>query len=102
MLDWRLGLDLARLSADKSADISFKVDYWKDLLDNNLEHLLVKKHLKMKKKGELYLASNRDSEINGIVVHPLWSNQYVAELLNRNGIDNAEPISIFDLTRSLH
>ena len=56
----------------------------------------------MKKKRELYLASNRDSEINGIVVHPLWSSQYVAELLNRNGIDNAEPISIFDLTRSLH
>lgn len=102
LLDWRLGLDLARLSADKSADISFKVDYWKDLLDNNLEHLLVKKHLKMKKKGELYLASNRNSEINGIVVHPLWSSQYVAELLERNGIDNAEPISIFDLTRSLH
>ena len=72
------------------------------MVELSFEHLLVKKHLKMKKKGELYLASNRDSEINGIVVHPLWSSQYVAELLNRNGIANAEPISIFDLTRSLH
>lgn len=102
LLDWRLGLDLARLSADKFSEINFKVNYWKDMLDKNLENLLVKKHLKMKKKGELYLACAQDSEICAIIVHPFWSSHYIAELLERNDIDRVEPISIFDLTRSLH
>src|SRR6202044_2331723 len=31
ILDWRLGLDLARLSLDPNASINFSIPYWQDL-----------------------------------------------------------------------
>lgn len=102
LLDWRLGLDLARLSANDSAEISFNVDYWKDMLDKNLVYLLRKRHFKVKIKDELYLACDNSSQVRGIIVHPLWSTEYIYNLLDKYDIGNVDIISIFELTRSLY
>ncbi|BCS86643.1 hypothetical protein prwr041_25360 [Prevotella herbatica] len=102
LLDWRLGLDLARLSANDAAEISFNVDYWKDMLDKNLVYLLRKRHFNIKNNGELYLAYDENSQVRGIIVHPLWSAEYINRLLDKYNIGNIEIISIFELTRSLY
>ena len=102
LLDWRLGLDLARLSANHSAEISFNVDYWKDMLDKNLVYLLRKRHFNIKIKDELYLACDDNFQIRGVIVHPLWSAEYINGLLDKYDMGNVEIISIFELTRSLY
>ncbi len=33
ILDWRLGLDLSRMAADKAFFVNFDVEYWKGFMD---------------------------------------------------------------------
>ena len=40
LLDWRLGLDLARLAGDENAIVDFTVDYWKNHLNITVASVL--------------------------------------------------------------
>ena len=97
VLDWRLGLDLARLADDPAAEIGFNVEYWKGYISTTILNIL---------KLQGYTASFRNGLVTGTdqsgrrycIVHPLWSRKHVKEIIDgMTGI--VQPISIFDISK---
>ena len=92
LLDWRLGLDLARLANDKNAPINFSVSYWRNHLDKTIVSLLASRGYDVRKEEGTLLAIGMDGETL-IMVHPFWSDEYVEDLIERVG-GNPKPISV--------
>jgi len=84
LLDWRLGLDLARLAGDENAIVDFTVDYWKNHLDATITSVLESRGYIVKEVENTLLAANADGD-SLLVVHPFWSDSYVDELIGRIG-----------------
>lgn len=102
ILDWRLGLDLAKIATDSTTQIDFNTEYWQQYIENNVGLLLEKRHLQFSKTEDVYLATSSQDEICGIIVHPLWSSEYIEFILNKLCIyKEIDIISIFDLGKSL-
>jgi len=82
ILDWRLGLDLARLALDPNAAIDFTVSYWQSLaIATATAYFASQPHWQL-----LMLAGvpvGRRGNNFEIVVHPLWDtnpNNFCAQL----------------------
>jgi DEAD/DEAH box helicase domain-containing protein len=74
ILDWRLGLDLARISFDKNTFIDFTSNYWKLYLNNQVQLFE-----EIAKVGEgLFVVKNRGRKL--LITHPFWSSAYLEEL----------------------
>lgn len=82
LLDWRLGLDVARIAADPNAVIDFSVSYWHDYLHNDIKNLLVSHGYKTEETCGT-LIGNNDSGESICVVHPLWSSTYVSKIIGK-------------------
>lgn len=83
ILNWRLGLDLAHISADEKYVPLYTQGYWKDVVDTSLKGY---KHenptAKIKEeKDVIYVETN---EMKFSLVHPLWSNHYINSKINTN------------------
>ena len=102
MLDWRLGLDLSRMAADKAFFVNFDVEYWKGFMDNNLDSLLKKRKLHSQIKFGHYFAVNDSGAVKGIIVHPFWSDNYIATVLQQCNDLGIDKISIFELARTIN
>jgi len=82
ILDWRLGLDLARLALDPNAPIDFTVSYWQNLASATAATYFAAQP----QWQSLTLAgvpAGRRGNIIEIVVHPLWNinpNNFCASL----------------------
>lgn len=81
ILDWRLGLDLARLSCDENIFIDFSSVYWKYYL----EKLIQRFDSQEKIEDGLCVVKNRGKRI--LVTHPFWSESYINELRYRVSFD---------------
>ena len=96
LLDWRLGLDIARLAKNKEAKIDFNVSYWNDFLFGTINNMLTKNGYTTNKAEGTIIGEDPYGE-KYILVHPLWSEKYVNKLRGRlNGV--YKPISIFGLS----
>ena len=72
ILDWRLGLDLARLALDQNAPIDFSVPYWQGLdAAATGPYFAAMPGWQQIKFGGLY-AGRRGTHVE-IVTHPLWN-----------------------------
>lgn len=101
LLNWRLGLDLARLAHDPSAIIDFTVGYWKIYINTVIKNMLLKHG---------YIVEHFNNTLVGIdpygekfcLIHPLWSQQYIHKLIGtKKGI--CHQLSVFDIsTKSLY
>jgi hypothetical protein len=82
ILDWRLGLDLARLALDPNAVIDFTVSYWQSFaVTTATAYFASQPHWQFLTLGGV-LAGRRGNIIE-IVVHPLWDtnpNHFCAQL----------------------
>lgn len=97
VLDWRLGLDLARLANDPEAEIGFNVEYWKGYLSTTIKNIL-------------QLQGYTVNIVNGVasgtdpmgkkycIVHPLWTKSYIKKIVDSLG-DEVTTISIFDISK---
>jgi len=70
-LNWRLGLDLSRVSRDKDLMIDFTSVYWQKMLEKLVSKFEKHSHLDngtyvIEYKGKLFL-----------IIHPFWSQPYV-------------------------
>ena len=65
ILDWRLGLDLSRMAADKALFVNFDVECWKDFMDNNLDSLLKKRNNTVRLNLVITFAVNSSGVIKG-------------------------------------
>lgn len=97
LLDWRLGLDLARLAHDPKAKIDFSTEYWIDYINVTINNVLLKHG---------YSVVNHEGTIIGTdsygdkycLVHPLWASHRVKKLTaTLPGI--YKPLSVFDVSK---
>lgn len=79
ILNWRLGLDLAAISADENFIPSYQHGYWKKLVDERLA-LYEPEH-----KGELMTVNHNNSRV--VLTHPLWSKDYISRLMKEESLD---------------
>ena len=97
LLDWRLGLDIARLADNPHSKIDFTVPYWKDYVNNTLFNILKQQGYSVESHNTTLLA--QDSEGNMIcLTHPLWSKQYVSKIVGTMPV-NTKAVSVFDLSK---
>lgn len=98
ILDWRLGLDMAKIAFDQNACIDFDTIYWKQYIETNIALLLSKRNLKLEKDGNLYAAYDSNHDLIGIIVHPLWSEMYIKSVINKYSLSfDVQQISVFEL-----
>ena len=95
LLDWRLGLDLAKLAADSNAVIDFASEYWKEHVHTTIRSILTSRGYRVSDVlGTLRATNNDDYDI--IVIHPFWSDSYIRGLISRLE-GNPSPVSITTL-----
>lgn len=98
LLDWRLGLDIARLANDCNATIDFSVDYWNVYIEVNVKNFLLKHGYEIKKYKNTLIGIDSFGD-KFILTHPLWSNKYTNEL--KIGLnDSYKSLSVFGLIRN--
>jgi len=83
ILDWRLGLDMARLALDPHAQIDLNTDYWSGLVSNFVSPYF--RDLNMEPRTFDTLQGGVDAFTNEatILIHPLWdrnASNYRAEV----------------------
>ncbi len=98
LLNWRLGLDLARISADKSyvPSILQKDGYWYSLIVKTIESL---SHYNMIDKAteqinETIIISKGNERY--ILMHPLWSNKKFEDMCTSIGDMDLKPLSVLN------
>ncbi len=97
LLDWRLGLDIARLAKDGKAKVDFSVPYWNDFVFGTIKNMLTKNGYTTKEAEGTLIGDDPYGE-KFILIHPLWSDKYINKLKGRlNGF--YKPISIFGLSK---
>jgi DEAD/DEAH box helicase domain-containing protein len=72
ILDWRLGLDLARLALDPAAAIDFSVAYWTGL-DASAAAAYFAASPGWQRTSIAGLQAGRRGNVVEIVTHPLWN-----------------------------
>ena len=97
-LDWRLGLDIARLSMNKDACVDFTVEYWRSYITSTIIPFLTNKGYIVRFEGNVLEATNDNCAI--MVTHPLWSEIFIRKI--KKGVtDNVKVINIIDLTKNM-
>ena len=96
LLDWRLGLDLARLAKDSNAKIDFSVSYWNSFIFKTINNMLLKNGYSTHSSEETIMGVDPYGGLF-VLTHPLWSEQYVERLIEKLDGDY-KPISVFGLT----
>jgi DEAD/DEAH box helicase domain-containing protein len=92
VLDWRLGLDLARLAADPTAPIDLDQPHWKGMAEKAARALA----LGCPGRGEQRRIGNfwavlRGGRLVALITHPLWSGSHPALLAAGEALGLAEP-----------
>lgn len=102
ILDWRLGLDMAKLAFSSDAIIDFDTEYWISYMEEVVPSLLEKNHLTLSHEGNMYFAMKKEGEIYGIITHPLWSEKKIEDLKKISSIPNkTKALSLFDLSKTI-
>jgi hypothetical protein len=72
ILDWRLGLDLARLALDPNAQIDFTVPYWQSLATSaSAAYFAAQPHWQFVTLAGV--PAGRHNNVIEIILHPLWN-----------------------------
>lgn len=97
LLDWRLGLDLARLAHDSKAKIDFSVQYWFDYVNVTIKNVLLKHGYSVESCEGTLIGTDPYGE-NYCLVHPFWSSRRISKLIGSlPGIYKA--LSVFDISK---
>ncbi len=96
-IDWRLGLDIARLAVDAESKIDFTIDYWQGYIEKTVLSLLEAQNHTTEKIGDNYLFTNI-SGFKYIITHPLWSDEYINNVISTLPFEPT-PKSIYDLIK---
>ena len=98
ILDWRMGLDISRLASNENARIDFSVSYWSDYISSTIKNMLINNQYTVEDKLGTLVGIDPYGD-NYILVHPLWSENYVESLIKKLG-NKYIPLSIFSITKT--
>lgn len=83
ILNWRLGLDLAYISADENFIPQYTTGYWKNVINTCLKgYQNENPTAKIKVEKEIIYVELDEKRFS--LVHPLWSAQYIEKRVNTN------------------
>lgn len=82
LLNWRLGLDLAKLAADETAEIDFSTSYWREYLDTTIRAMLTKRGFAVYDVEDTLRAINPDG-YDILLIHPFWSEAFIDEIVEK-------------------
>jgi len=95
MLNWRFALDLAELSSDKNAEMSFNQEYWESFFRDYLSRLISNKYDgQLIQNQNIYSIKHKNAEYT-LIQHPFWSEMYVSSLLLKYKYNNS--IQLMDI-----
>ena len=97
ILDWRLGLDIARLANSKEATIDFSVPYWYDYIFSTIKNMLESNRYTVEEMHGTLIGNDPYGD-KYILVHPLWSEKHVDSLMRKIG-GEYKPLSVFGITK---
>lgn len=83
ILNWRLGLDLAHISADEKFIPQYSTGYWKDVVNTCLKGFKHENPTAIIKEVE-DIVCVETSEMKFSLVHPLWSSIYIQKKIDIN------------------
>jgi len=101
-LNWRLGLDVAKMAGVPKTQIDFNTIYWKDYLIDTLNAFEKQFDGVKKIEGGLYMFLKKDKIY--IIVHPFWSDKYVNDLCLKINSDiglKVDQLNVFQLERNI-
>lgn len=79
-LDWRLGLDIARLAASETTPIGFMSDYWEKYFDETLDQIAIRLQAERRAISQgVEIIIRRDKRY--LITHPFWSKSYSEKLI---------------------
>lgn len=97
ILDWRLGLDIARLAENNNAEIGFEVGYWKTYINTTILNQLLRLNYTVKlHNGTLCGTDSSGNEF--CLIHPLWSGAKIKDI-SKDLDDNVKYLSVFDISK---
>lgn len=105
LLDWRLAVDMARLTLDANAQIDFSTPYWRGLVDSAVpSYFQALQTVGWTPTTFGGLSGARLGSRGEVIVHPLWSstNQLVTQALGEargNGVTQVQSKTLFEVLR---
>ncbi|MCR5187433.1 MAG: DEAD/DEAH box helicase [Treponema sp.] len=84
ILNWRLGLDIAKISAGK--EITYNEDYWKDIVERKISGLredLAKQNIVLNEFDIDGAKVLQTSQYTYILVHPFWSDKKISRIASK-------------------
>lgn len=98
ILDWRLGLDLARLACNLDSYIGFSNEYWQGWIGSTVIHKMWGQGYEViKKTDDVILLSKNNKQY--LLTHPLWSKKYILRLKNEFKLQQCYEYSVYDLMK---
>ena len=98
ILDWRLGLDLARLANDSNSYIGFSNEYWLGYINQTVINKIWSQGYKViKKSNDVIILSL--GEKHYILAHPLWSNKFIEHINDDHNLSYCGLKSVYDLMK---
>jgi DEAD/DEAH box helicase domain-containing protein len=91
VLDWRLGLDLAKIANNPNGSIDFSSIYWKYYVHDLAYTFAEPKEA----ENGAFTIKNRGKTI--LITHPFWSKSYINEL--RENIEFDVDINIIEMAK---
>jgi hypothetical protein len=78
LLDWRLGLDLARLAVDAQANVDLHIPYWQPLAEQAARSLarVVGQRVEIEQLEGIWTLRDK-GRVRAVLTHPLWSHQHL-------------------------
>jgi hypothetical protein len=96
ILDWRLGLDIAKLAFSKDSKIDFSSSYWNSYIFSTIKNVLENNHFTVEEIQDTLIGNDPYGD-KYILVHPLWSEEYVESLIQEIG-GEYKPLSVLEIT----
>lgn len=98
ILDWRLGLDLARLACNPDSYIGFSNEYWQGYIGSTVIHKIWGQGYEVvKKTDDVILLSKNNKQY--LLTHPLWSKKYILRLKEEFKLQQCHEYSVYDLMK---
>jgi hypothetical protein len=91
LLDWRLGLDLAKIANNPNESIDFSSIYWKDYVHDLAYTFAEPKEV----QDGAFTIKNRGKKI--LITHPFWSKNYINEL--KENFESDVDINIIEVAK---
>lgn len=83
LLNWRLALDISRITKNRHAVVNFSQDYWVDFFENYLSTLISNRlNGKLIFKQGFYLIEQHDKQL-AVIIHPFWSLDFIDSVLTK-------------------